>query len=242
VLGSAGIVLLAVALSVRGSQVLVGTSEAQVESLLGSPVVPDANVVKDAGVLVAALVVVVALVVLVLVVVLVVVVALVVLVLVVVLVGVVLVLVGVVLVLVGVVVVLVGVVLVGLVVVAVVDVAEPWHELPGHGLALAEAPGVTRTAVAPARLSIVKNEKMAASLDKAALQVEWKVVPCHRRPITHWHPLIGALKSGLCALECLERVSGATRSGMALPAFARLNAPATAITVCTGSADRRCAR
>jgi hypothetical protein len=228
VLGSAGIVLLAVALSERGSQVLVGTSEAQVESLLGSPVVPDANVVKDAGVLVAALVVVEALVVVVLVVVLVGVV----LVLVVVLVGVVLVL--------GVV--LVGVVLVALVVVAVVDVAGPWHELPGHGLVLAEAPGVTRTAVAPARLSIVKNEKMAASLDKAALQVAWQVVPCHRRPITHWHPLIGALKSGLCALECLERVSGATRSGIALPAFARLNAPATAVTVCAGSADRRCAR
>jgi hypothetical protein len=77
-----------------------------------------------------------------------------------------------------------------------VDVAEPWHELPGHGLLPAEAPGVTRTAAAPARQSIVKNENVAASLDKAALQVEWKVVPCHRRPIVLWHPLIEALNAG----------------------------------------------
>jgi hypothetical protein len=47
-------------------------------------------------------------------------------------------------------------------------VVGPWHELPGHGLGLAEAPGATRTAVAPPKPRIVRNEKMAAILDKAA--------------------------------------------------------------------------
>jgi hypothetical protein len=180
-------VLSAVVLSVRGSQLLVGTSEAQVESLLGSPDAPDASVVKDVGVLVGVVVVLVVLVVLV-----------VVLVALVVVVGAVVV-----------------VVVVVVVVSAVVDVVEPWHELPGHGLELAEAPGVTRAAVAPARLRIVRSEKMAASLDMAAaLQVDCKVVPCHRRPIIDWHPLIEALEAGLCALECPEGVSGVPRSGI----------------------------
>jgi hypothetical protein len=87
--------------------------------------------------------------------------------------------------------------------------------LPGHGLLLAEAPGVTSAAAAPARLRIAKNEKMAASLDKAAaLQIECKVVPCHRRLLIHGHPLIEALKAGLWPLECPEGVSGAPRSGI----------------------------
>jgi hypothetical protein len=177
-------VLSAVVLSVRGSQLLVGTSEAQVESLLGSPDAPDASVVKDVGVLVGVVVVLVVLVVLVVV-------------------------------LVALVVVVGAVVVVVVVVSAVVDVVEPWHELPGHGLELAEAPGVTRAAVAPARLRIVRSEKMAASLDMAAaLQVDCKVVPCHRRPIIDWHPLIEALEAGLCALECPEGVSGVPRSGI----------------------------
>src|SRR5437899_1878630 len=57
------------------------------------------------------------------------------------------------------------VVVVDVVVVGVVVVA--WHELPGHALLLpAEAPGVTKKAVAPPKQRIVRNEKMAAILDK----------------------------------------------------------------------------
>jgi hypothetical protein len=89
----------------------------------------------------------------------------------------------------------------------VVDVVELWHELPGHGLPPAEAPGVTRTAVAPTSKSIVRNEKMAAILDKAAaLQVEWNVVPCHRRPTVRLHPQIEAAEARIRVLEGPEGV------------------------------------
>jgi hypothetical protein len=116
--------------------------------------------------------------------------------------------------------VVVDVVVVVLVVVVVVPgvVVEPWHELPGHGLGLAEAPGAMRTAVAPPKPRSVRNEKMAAILDKAAaLQGR---VECRSLSSAAHHPLASPNRGSRCQLSYARM----PRSGVRSPSIGALDA------------------